>query len=152
VSSFDEWVPRPKQPYEAGNLAALKHGAWSARKVEPIARAFIDAVLERRADLVAHPEAVFAWAQSEARALMLGEYVADVGVGSDAALRVLRYEAQFQKLASELRGRLGLDPKSEAELVTAQATAAHEVVDLDAIRARGRAALRAARNSHDASV
>src|SRR5207244_7143108 len=27
----ESWVPRPAQPYEPGNLAALKHGAHSVR-------------------------------------------------------------------------------------------------------------------------
>ncbi len=28
------WTPRPAQPYEPGNLAAVKHGAYSPRLVE----------------------------------------------------------------------------------------------------------------------
>jgi len=44
-------------------------------------------------------------------------------------------------LAMQLRERLGLDPKSEAELANAQSDAARNVVDLDGLRARGRAAL-----------
>jgi hypothetical protein len=46
----------------------------------------------------------------------------------------------------QLRERLGLDPKSEAELARGQAEAARSVVDLDALRERGRAALKARRD------
>jgi hypothetical protein len=41
----------------------------------------------------------------------------------------------------QLRERLGLDPKSEAELANAQADAARNIVDVDVLRARGREAL-----------
>ncbi|MDQ6853139.1 MAG: hypothetical protein M3046_05510 [Actinomycetota bacterium] len=49
--------------------------------------------------------------------------------------------AQFERLANDLRQRLGLDPRSEAELASVQADAARSVVDIDALRARGRAAV-----------
>jgi len=139
------WVRRDAQPYEPGNLAALKHGMYSERMVDPIAVMFIESVVARRPDLLSHPEALHAWARAEARALMLAEYVCEVGIGSDAAQRAMRYESQFQRLALSLRQSLGLDPKSEAELVNAQADAARQVVDLDAIRARGRAVIEANR-------
>jgi hypothetical protein len=47
----------------------------------------------------------------------------------------------FERAAADARSRLGLDPTSEAKLRLTQAAAAAQVVDLDAIRARGRAAL-----------
>ena len=48
-------------------------------------------------------------------------------------------------MAMQLRAQLGLDPASEAALATAQADAAWNVVDVDALRAKGREALKARR-------
>ena len=52
---------------------------------------------------------------------------------------------QSERLSNELRQRLGLDPRSESELVSAQSDAARNVTNLDELRARGRAALKARR-------
>jgi hypothetical protein len=121
-----------------GNEAAVRHGIWSRRRVDPVVTEFVEGVLARRPDLANWPEALFAWARAEARALLLSEYLLDHDAGSDEAMRVLRYEGQFQRLASELQGRLGLDAQSEAALTRERAEASRSVVDLDGIRARGR--------------
>jgi hypothetical protein len=125
------------------NAAAVRHGAWSTRRVDPVAAEVIAGVLERRPDLAEHPEALHAWARAEARCLLFADYLCDRDICSDEATRVLRHVGTFERLANELRGRLGLDPSSEARLVTARADAARQVVDLDGIRARGRRAIEA---------
>jgi hypothetical protein len=86
---------------------------------------------------------VEAWARAEARCLLLATWQAERGLLDDKG-EVMggRYVGQFERLAAELRHRLGLDPRSEAELLAARADAARNVVDLDAIRRRGVEALR----------
>jgi hypothetical protein len=124
-------------------LNTLKHGAFSDRKLDPVAMAFVEGVLERRPDLGNYPERLYAWGRAEARALLLGEYISKVGIDSQQARMSMRFEAQFQRLAANLAERLGLDPKSEAELAQAQASAAREMVDLEALRAKGQAVIEA---------
>jgi hypothetical protein len=51
-----------------GNPLALKHGAYSEGIIQPLADDLAAALLERRPDLAAYPEAVSAWAFSETRA------------------------------------------------------------------------------------
>jgi hypothetical protein len=75
--------------------------------------------------------------------LLLEQWFVEHGlIGADGkATASERLLAASERLAMQLREKLGLDPKSEAELTNAQADAARNVVDLDALRARGRAAL-----------
>ena len=93
-----------------------------------------------RPDLDRFPEAVGAWSRAESRCLLLESWFAERGlVGADGkATASERLLASSERLAMSLREKLGLDPKSEAELANAQADAARNVVDLDALRARGR--------------
>jgi hypothetical protein len=130
-------------PFERGNAAATRHGVWSARRVDPLACELVAGALDDRPALHRHPEAVMAWARAEARCLLLADWVAEHGlVDADGNTPApLRYIAQFERLALDLRARIGLDPRSEAELVREQAEAAGATFDLDALRARGRAAL-----------
>jgi hypothetical protein len=133
--------------FTAKNEMSLKHGAMSARKVDPVADELIEGLLARRGDLVAFPEAVHAWARAEARCLLLADWFATHGLldenGKATASEALL--GQSERLAAQLRDSLGLTPKSEAELAQSQASAAQSVVDLDALRARGREALKARR-------
>lgn len=135
---------RDPRDFAPGNTLALRHGVWSPRRVDPVAEAVIDAVLARRPDLERSPEALAAWARAEARCILFADHFAEIGLFDDKGKERpgLRFVTQFERLAADLRARLGLDPRSEAELVTAQAEAARDVVDLEAIRERGRQALR----------
>jgi hypothetical protein len=134
-------------PFEPGNEMALRHGALSERKVDPIAAQLAAELVRDRPDLQRFPEAVAAWSRAEARCLLLESWFADHGLLDDEgkATASERLLASSERLAMQLRERLGLDPKSEAELAQSQADAARSVVDLDALRARGREALRARR-------
>jgi hypothetical protein len=127
----------------------MRHAVWSERRVSPLAQELIAGLLSDRPDLARHPETVLAWARAEARCLLYDEYLQDDSPDGERALKVARYVGQFEKLAMQLRATLGLDPRSEAELIAVQALAAREAVDLDAIRQRGREAL-AARAAVDA--
>jgi len=126
------------QPFAAENLAALRSGVWSRRKVDPIASEFVLGLLADRPDLGGYPEAVAAWARAEARCVLLAEHFADGLIADGQERPGLRYVAQFERLASTLRERLGLDPRSEAELARDRVDAVRDAVDLDALRERGR--------------
>jgi hypothetical protein len=129
-------------PFEPGNEVSLRHGARSDRFVEPLARAFADALLTDRPDLAAYPEALMAWSTSEARCERLRVWTAEHGlVGEDGKVvnshDILMFEAQ----AAKFRALMGLDPMSDAQLQKTRADAVLTVVDLESIRARGREAL-----------
>ena len=135
--------PWPANPFPRGNTTSLTHGIWSGRKVNPPAKQLAEGLLEDRPDLSAYPETVWAWARSEARCLILEEWLSDHWLIDEEgnAAPVARYVGQFERLAAELRTKLGLDPKSEAELVAVRAQAARGVFDIEALRQRGREAL-----------
>ncbi len=129
-------------PFQAENRAGLLHGAHSPREVDPVAAELVAGLLDDLPHLAWYPETVSAWARAEARCILVARWQAEQGLLDDEGnVRGGKYVAQFERLASDLRGRLGLDPRSEAELLRDQTTAARQVVDLDALRARGRAAL-----------
>lgn len=124
--------------FEKGNEVRLRHGARSERHVTPVAEELVAGLLEDRPDLAQYPEALEAWARAEARALLMAG--ADF-LDEDGHPINPRDVARFERLAADARARLGLDPKSEADLHKSRADAARSVVDLDAIRRRGREAL-----------
>jgi hypothetical protein len=133
------------ETFTEGNQLGLRHGAFSERKVEPIATALVAGLLSSRPDLAAYPETVHAWARAEARCLLLADWVAEHGlVDADGNTPAsLRYVAQFERLALDLRSQLGLDPRSEAELARSRVSATAAAFDLDAVRASGREVLAA---------
>jgi hypothetical protein len=102
-----------------------------------------EALLSKRPDLADCPEAVGAWARVEAMTLLYADYHARVGTIDQetgdlpGGARVLAAE----KLAAQLRQTIGLDLVSEAQLQPARTEAVASVVDLQAIRERGRAVL-----------
>jgi hypothetical protein len=132
-------------PFELGNEAALRHGVWSQRKIDPIAAAFAAGLVADRPDLVEHPEAVLAWARAEARCVLVADWLTEHGLAdAEGSPRPLtKYVAAWERLAADLRDRLGLDPRSEAALRRERADAVRSAVDLAGIRARGQAALEA---------
>ncbi len=122
--------------FSEGNAAAVKHGVWSELRLEPV-------VAKLAAGLgAAHPD--LGRVRAEARCLALAEWFSERGIFDDDGNERpgLRYVAQFERLAAELRARLGRDPRSEAELVSRRADATRSAFDLDALQATGRRALR----------
>jgi hypothetical protein len=114
-------------PFEKGHTVSLRHGAWSPRRVNPLASELVEQLLAN--DDVAYLRAakwgpaVWAWARCEARIQLVTDYLIDlVGSGRlgdlddpkvSAAYRLLdRFEAQ----AVQQHGRLGVDPLSAAKL------------------------------------
>jgi hypothetical protein len=130
-------------PFEKDNEVGLRHGAFSKRRIEPVAAELIAGVLAERPDLQRFPEALAAWADSEARAWLLRDWLTEHGMFTDGKTTegTLKFLIQFDKRAEAGRVRLGLDPRSELELVREHAEAEGAAFDLDAVRQRGRRAL-----------
>jgi hypothetical protein len=108
-------------PFEPGNDAALSHGAYSARRLQPLAD-------ELAAELVqvapwcsqrAFAAAVASWAYAEAQLVVLREWLGERGmldpdgVPWPAAAMLERVEAR----AARARSELGLSPSSWARLI-----------------------------------
>jgi hypothetical protein len=126
-------------PFAPGNEAHLKHGARSARHVDPLAAELVEALLRRRPDLADFPEATWAWGRAEARCLLLEDYHAREGfLDEDGNVRGGGRVTTFEAQAARLRERLGLDPVSDVQLQRAKAEAIALVADLEGIRERGR--------------
>jgi hypothetical protein len=133
--------------FTKGNEMAATHRATVDRVVNPIADELVEGLLERRPDLAAYPEALAAWSRAESRCLLLESHIVSNGLIDENGKATVGEGllGQSERLAAQLRSELGLTPKSEAELANAQADAAQSVVDLDALRARGREALKVGR-------
>jgi hypothetical protein len=126
----EAWVPnheRQHPPFEPGNQVAARHGAYSPRKVDPLAKTFVDLVLEDPAVVQLRAPhwrpALWAWARAEASVQLLTEYLTaqggEDGVGDLDQERIrsaylLLHRAESR--ASTCRSRLGLDPLSAARL------------------------------------
>ena len=107
------------EPFEAGNQVALKHGAWSPRRVDPRASELVELVSPTVSWWTpADRPAVWAWARCEARIELLVEYLAELGDLDDAG-DVRPASDLLTRLESQAMGhraRLGLDPLSRARL------------------------------------
>jgi hypothetical protein len=134
-------------PFEPGHLVNLRHGARAPSVYGPIAVALAETLVEQRPRLAAYPEAVAAWATAEARADLLRRWLEERGTFDEAGeLRsgALGWLLRVERQADQARQRLGLDPRSDAQLARETAEAAGSVADLDAVRSAGREALKRA--------
>lgn len=127
-AGWDTW-DRRHPPYEPGNTVAQVHGAYSPRKVDPLAAELLEAVLADPATAYLQASrwrpALLAWAKAEAQAQLLSEYLArrgeesGDGVGDLADPRVLSAYALLHRAESRAesgRSQLGLTPLSAARL------------------------------------
>ena len=137
-----DWVPAfrgQRPPFAPGNELAAVHGAYSPRKVEPLAIEIRSAVLaDPSAAYLLAPRwaaAVWAWARAEAQVQLLTEFLTARGVESHDGLgdleeeRVMSaYRLLHQAEARALSGRraLGLDPLSAARFGRDRAATAHD--------------------------
>lgn len=117
------------KPFEPGNLAHLQHGAYSPRKVDPLAQSYVDQLLEQAAapesqtgyllDPSYRP-AIWSLARVTAQVELLSEWLASrdsAGVDKDGEeLGALRALMRCEARAESLRSKLGLDPLSRARL------------------------------------
>lgn len=76
-----------RPPFEPGNEMAIRRGAYSPRRYEPLAGELVDLVLDDpQCAYLAAPRwrpGVWAWARAEARVQLLTEWLADHGEGVD---------------------------------------------------------------------
>lgn len=122
-----EWVPEfegQRPPFAEGNEAAVKHGARSSRRVDPLAERRLAELLDDESTpeyLVgdqSYRPALVALARAEAVVELLAAHVADQGLTPDVtsprgALETLR---RWEATAAGHRRALGLDPTSRAKL------------------------------------
>lgn len=103
------------------NSAALRHGAWSPRKVDPLAEELVQMALVGAAYLgdPSYAAALYAWARAEARVQLLAEYLDEHGPLDEhgSPRPALDALVRCERLAGEQRVRLGLDPLSVLALV-----------------------------------
>lgn len=119
---------------QPGNELNLRHGAYSPRRVHPLATELAEHARATTPNLSA-PQwsaAVWAWARAEAQAQLLSEYLGDeVGDLADEKVRaayLLLHRAEAR--ADRGRARLGLDPLSAARLGRDTAAASVDVARL----------------------
>lgn len=132
---------QPGPPFEPGNTVALKHGAYSPRRVDPLATEILDAVLPtvtwwQPADM----PAVWAWAQTEARIQLIREWLAEQGGDlhdTPEELGAVRSAAAFvvklETMAARARADLGLTPSARARLGRDTAAGQVDVAKLMAV-------------------
>ena len=116
-----------RPPFESGNEAALQHGAYSPRRVDPLAAELVANIREALPYLAERrwAPALWAWGRAEAQVQILSEWLADRGsengdgVGDLGDARVLAAYGLLHKAESRAdrsRARLGMDPLSAARL------------------------------------
>jgi hypothetical protein len=129
-----------RPPFEPGHELSMRHGAYSPRRVDPLARDLAAYIVEHVPHLGA-PQwspAVWAWARSEAQVQLLVEYLGDeVGdLGDDAVRSAYLLLHRAEARADRSRARLGLDPLSAARLGRDTAAASVDVARVMAELAR----------------
>lgn len=137
------------EPFQPGHTVSLRHGAYSPRRVDPLAAEYA-ALIEPESYLAdpSYAPAVWAWARAEARCTLLAEYLADRDLldAKGRPLPAMELVIRMERLAAEARARLGLDPLARARLgkdITSQS------VDLARLYAERRAG-EAPAGAHDA--
>lgn len=117
--------PRQHPDFTAGNEVAMKHGAKSPRRVDPLAQEIMAAALADPAleflQQARFSAAVLAWARAEAKVQLISDWVdgmamaeaAASGQGRTSPFELLR---KWETTAAGHRARLGLDPVAAARL------------------------------------
>jgi len=128
-----------RPPFSASNLAALKIGSRSPRVYGRVAERISEDLLE------ALPEELAALASTEAIAALLRIELAGGARDKNGDVRFALLDRYFraEAAAAKRRDAIGLSPLGEAVLARERASAAAIAshVDLEALAARGRAAL-----------
>jgi len=133
-----------RPPFAPGNTLALRSGHRAPRVYGSLAEHLVAGLAEDRPDLTRYPEALAAWATAEAQTALLRRHLEEVGLMDEEGQPrkgLLDWLVRLENLAARQRSTLGLDPRSEAQLARERAEAATLAVDLDALAARGRAAM-----------
>lgn len=152
MSDADEtspWVPAfpgQRPPFQPGHELSIQHGAYSPRKVDPLAAELVERLLQDPTvgylQTPAYRPALWAWARAEAQVQLLTEYLEQRGKGGVGDLGDERVKQAYLLLhraearADRSRARLGLDPLSRARLGkdVAQGRAADAAAELTRMR------------------
>jgi len=136
------------EPFKPGNTKSLQHGAYSPRKVDPLAADLVAGVLARAEEAgsstaylldATYRPALWAWARAEAQCQILTEYLVAAaeltgdGVGDLDADRVKSAYTLLHRAESRAesgRTRLGLDPLSRSRLRVDDARASVDMARL----------------------
>lgn len=109
------------EPFGAGNRAAERHGAWSERRIAPLAER-LAAELAESAPWTCRPAyraTVAAWARAEVRVQLIERWLDEVGdldeLGRPRAAS--GWLDRLESRAMRLRSELGLSPQSLARLL-----------------------------------
>lgn len=142
----DEWAPAfegQRPPFQPGHELSVQHGAYSPRKVDPLAAHLVEQVLADTATAYLRAAvwrpALWAWARAEAQVQLLTEYLAkagkesgdgvgDLGLDRVRSAYLLLHRAEAR--ATTQRTRLGLDPLSAARLGRDKTAAALDTAQL----------------------
>lgn len=125
-----EWVPAfegQRPPLQPGHELTLHHGAYSPRRVDPLAKDLVELMLADPAlgylTAPAYRPELWAWARAEARVQLLEEYLdgraGDESVPDPGDERVRSAELALHRAearAASGRNRLGLNPLARAKL------------------------------------
>jgi hypothetical protein len=108
------------EPFTPGNAAAVKHGAHSPARVDPLAAELVEAAVATCAYLAepAYAAELAAWSRAEARIILLTRWLDEVGPLDDEgnprpALAAL---SAAERTAADRRHALGLTPMARAKL------------------------------------
>ena len=141
-----------RPPFEPGNEAAVRHGAFSQKRVERAAEIIGADLLERYPHVRDFPESVAALARVEGITKMMASDIAKGLYNKQGELKasLLARWTSAENTAARLRASLGMTPESEASVARDRAAAVSLAagVDLHAIAARGGAAM-AARDARE---
>lgn len=132
-------------PFAPENEAALRHGAYSPRRVQPLADQLSDQLggMAPWVNAPAFTGTVHSWSWAESEAALLRAFLDEVGLldgegePRPAAKRLERVEARLHRL----RDSLGLSPSALGSLLgkaASIATATGDTGALDELKAEGR--------------
>lgn len=128
-----DWTPAfpgQRPPFQPGHeLSPATHGAYSPRKVEPLAQALVDLLLEdpsvpMHAKAAAYRLELWALARATAKAQLIEEWLADQAtekhplgdLGDDRVKAAYLQLHRAETRAASSRSRLGLTPVAAARL------------------------------------
>ncbi|MGD0985085.1 MAG: hypothetical protein ABSA65_14915 [Acidimicrobiales bacterium] len=120
-------------PFEPGNIAHLKHGAFSSRAVGERAGLVLQELAAQRPDLVADENALSLalLARATAREELAHEGLeAASAAGRDVSPRLLEAATAAARVARELADSLGIGPLAAAQLRQTRSSAALNVASL----------------------
>lgn len=135
-----------RPPFEPGNEAAVTHGAYSDKRVAPLATLARAEIVEAAPWLEAEAfgPALDAWSRAEARVALVDSWLQEHGLldPEGKPRPAAEFVVKLERAAADLRARIGLDPASCVK-IRAQLASATSADALESLRAEGRKILEA---------